>query len=97
MKENKIFLNTCVGPNCPEENKVILEQDGKQIEKPVHGCSEYIDGKLTEKKKCSDCKHIESTECPKDHPETEISDGYCEPCAEEKEKEIRKFFAEKKD
>lgn len=96
MKEHKIFLNTCVGLNCPEKNKVVLEQNGKQVEKPVHGCSKYTNEKLTEKNKCSDCEHTESAKCPKDHPETEISDGYCEPCAKEKEAEIKEFFTKRK-
>ncbi|HFC77047.1 MAG TPA: hypothetical protein ENJ27_02355 [Candidatus Moranbacteria bacterium] len=92
MEGEKIFLNICTGPECPEENK--LETTNGKIE-TIHGCRQKDDDR-TKERKCQDCDHLNSEECLKHKPDAELSHGYCKECGEKEMKRIEKFFKDKK-
>ncbi len=90
-KSEKVFLKTCMGKECPEENKIFPREDKQEKELPIYGCSqETTDGTLD--KTCSECEDKNSPECLKHNPTTEISHGYCSECLQ---KEMKKFKPKK--
>ncbi len=90
-ESEKVFLKTCMGKKCPEENKISPKKDDPKKELSVYGCSqETTAGTLN--KTCSECKDKKSPKCLKHNPATEISHGYCPKCLQ---KEMEKFKPKK--